>query len=740
MQPNVSRLQEEAGLAFYDPIEAARFVLYTDRPVEPQPADTETFAFPVETAVTIETRELIIPKRVAVYIRTPDGEHVDTFRERPADRQVIEEDRLLDVTSTAMKLYLMVPKPFELASNPEERTTVISLSRSREVTIGLRSFHERPAATIETPMEPEPVMQALTAAGSALKTRSCERAYPTLRGHPPAFEPAEELSIPDAIEPPDPDVEVRIPPKWEYIYPVAPLVFYLGATLRPGGPPAIEAGDWSYPLATPRADPEAFTTSVHRTLQQVFLMDCLTRTEGLFEVDLDERRRLDETLDLDFRSLYDAPIEVQLRAYLDVPYERIEPVAPRWHLCVDVEPTARHVPVLPYLLDDLALIRPVEPSEPVDPDPEIDAAVEDFLRTSDGGGSGSPKGPAEFDRPDRWLIEEEMFTLEPVPSVEHAYLGEGLPVRRNKASLETFERRLEYDGLTSEGIEVTIVCNDGSMADETAVEEYYGVHDLIQYSVDIEYELDREELAAVLGQNIDLLHYIGHIDKEGFACSDGHLDAAEIDDIDVDTFLLNACNSYYQGQALIDAGAKAGVTSLTEVTNDQANRLGRTMARALNAGFTLRSALALTSITTRLLHYLVLGDGSRQLVQCQSGIPFLADVIDADLDEERVTVDLLGFPARDYGQGSFWSPSLDGVTRAFLVYGHADQFELTIDQFFEYLSVQSFPVTVDGTLHWSNELDREKLTTLLVGLKDLRAGDGTRTRVSDLHRSLHQEK
>ena len=737
MQPNVSRLKEEAGLAFYDPIEAARFVLYTDRPVEPEPTDPEAFAFPVETAVTIETRELVIPQRAPVYVRTLDGEHVGTFRGRMTDSYESADDRLLDLTSTAMKLYLVVPGPFELVSKPEERVLVVSLPGSRALSIGIRSFHERPAATIETPAEPEPVMRALTAAGSALKTRSCERAYPTLRGHPPAFEPADELSIPDAIELPNPDVEVWVPPKWEYIYPVAPLVFYLGATLRPGGPPVIEAGNWSYPLAPPGADPDAFATSAHRTLQQVFFMDCLTRTEGLFEVDLDERRRLDG-IDLDFESLYDAPLEVQLRTYLDVPYERIEPALPKWHLCVDIEPTAQHVPVLPYLLDDLALIRSVDPPEPAEPDPEVDAAVEDFLRTSNS--SSSPGDPEEFDRPDRWLIEEEMFTLDPAPALEHAYLGEGLPVRRNKASLETFERRLEYDGLTSEGIEVTIVCNDGSMADETAVEEYYGVHDLIQYSVDIEYELDREELATVLGQDVDLLHYVGHIDEEGFACSDGHFDASELDDIGVDTFLLNACNSYYQGQALIDAGAKAGVTSLTQVTNDEANRLGRTMARALNAGFTLRSAFSLTSIPTSALHYLVLGDGGRQLVQCPSGVPFLVDVIDADLDGDTATVDLFAFPARDYGQGSFWSPSLGEQTLAYLVYGRIDRFELTVDQLFEYLSVQSFPVTVDGQLYWSNEINREKLTTLLITLEDLRASDCTPTNVVDLHRALQQEE
>lgn len=734
MQPNVSPLEDEAGLSLYDPIEAARFFLYTDRPVKPESADPDAFAFPVETAVTVEARELVVPKRVAVYVRTLDGEHVDTFREQPAGKQVVEEDRLLDLTSTAMKLYMRIPGPFELVSDSEERTTVISLPAASEILIGLRSLHEHPAATIETPAEPEPVMRALTATGSALKTRSCERAYPTLRGHPPAFEPADELSIPNSIEPPAPDVEIWVPPKWEYIYPVAPLVFYLGATLRPGGPPVIEAGNWSYPLASPGAEPAAFETGVHRTLQQVFFMDCLTRTEGLFEVDLDERRRFNGIFDLDFETLYDAPIEVQLQTYLDVPYERIEPMVPNWHLCVDIEPAGQHVPVLPYLLDDLALIRAAEPPEPAEPDPEADAAVEDFFRTSNP--SGSSGGPEEPDRPDRWLIEEEMFTPEPAPALEHAYLGEGLPVRRNKASLETFERRLEYDGLTSERIEVTIVCNDGSMADETTVEEYYGVHDLIQYSVDIEYELDCEELAALLGRDVDLLHYIGHIDEEGFACSDGHLDASELDDVGVDTFLLNACSSYYQGQALIDAGAKAGVTSLTQVTNDEANRLGRTMARALNAGFTLRSAFSLTSIPTSALHYLVLGDGGRQLVQCQSGAPFLADVIDADLDEERVTLDMFAFPARDYGQGSFWSPRLDKVSRAYLVYGHADRFDLSVDQFFEYLSVQSFPVTVDGTLYWSNELDRQKLTTLLVGIEDLGASDSVRTRVVDLHRAL----
>ncbi|PSP77085.1 hypothetical protein BRC81_10655 [Halobacteriales archaeon QS_1_68_20] len=732
MQPHVTPLEDDAGLSLYDPIESARSVLYTDRPVDPRPADEATFPFPVGMAVSVEVSRLAVPKLDVVHVRAPDGTYVDAFEGRVGERYEADGDRLLDFSSTALKLYVAVPGPFEIAGDPGGRETVVTLSAPGEAVVGVRSFHERPGRTVETPAEPEPVVRALSATGSALKTLSPERSFPTLRGHPPVFEPADELSIPDGIEPPDTDVTIWVPPKWEFVYPVSPLVYYLGATVLPGGPPCIQAGNWTFPLGPPDGDPEAFQTQVIRALKQVFFMDCLTRTEGLYPVELRERRALGEDLDLDLAALYDAPLAAQVRAFLDVPYSVVEGHLPSWHLCVDVEPTADHVTALPYLLDDLALIRCPSPREPADPDPEVDQALSEFVR--------SPERPEDVRSGDRTTDSEEVFMPEPTPAMEHAYMGKGLPLRRNKLTPAALERRLDYDDPPADSITVRIVCNDEMMADEAAVEEYYGVHDLVQYSVDIDYELTRAELAEVLRADVDLLHYVGHIDGRGFTCADEPLDARELDDVGVDMFLLNACDSYAQGRALLDAGAKAGVTSLTEVSNKAATRLGRTMARALNAGFTLRSALSLTAIDSAAVYYIVLGDGGRQLVQCPSGVPILADVVDADLDAEVSTVDLFAFPGTNFGQGTFTKPALGDPGHHCLLFGPLDRFTCSVDDVGRYFSTQSMPVTVDGKLHWSDEVDSGRLESLLSKIEELRAVDRTRRRIVDFFRPLRVEQ
>ena len=718
MNPDVKPLVDDAGLSIYDPIENARYVLYTDRDVVPLPASPDRLAFPVGTAVSIRVETLVIPKRDSVHVRTVRGDHLETFPGNRSNRYTANETRLLELTSSAMILYLAVPGPFEIVSNDAERALEVRFPTESEVVVGARSFHEHPAATIETPPEPEAVMQALSVSGSALKTLSCERSYPTLRGHPPAFTYADELSIPDSLKPPDVDIQIRVPPTWEYIYPVAPLVFYLGASLRPGTTPQIEVGSWSFPLASADEDASVFTDRVHRALQQVFFLDCLTRTEGLYQIDLHERQQLQDVLDLDFEALYDQPLEQQVRAYLDVPYRAIEDHLPSWHLCVDVQPVAQNVEALPYILDDLALIRSPLPPEPAELDDEMDEAITGFVRSSKEQQNPTTPIVRSTDTGESPMANE-VFSPSAAPTIEHAYLGDGLPLRRNKGSLESFERRLEYDAPTGDSISVKIVCNDPEMADEASVEEYYGVHDLVQYAVDVEYDLSRAELTSVLHEEVDFLHYIGHIDEAGFECADGKLDAHDLSNVGVDTFLLNACTSYEQGHALIDRGAKAGVSSLSLVSNTAANRLGRTMARALNAGFTLRSALSLTDYTTSATQYLVLGDGGRQLVQAESGVPCLVDIVQTDAQAGEVTVELFGFPASGYGQGTFWEPTLGQTSKNHLVFGYIDQYTLAIRELFDHLSIQSYPVIAGDRLYWSNELDHEKLATLVSELEDL---------------------
>jgi len=114
------------------------------------------------------------------------------------------------------------------------------------------------------------------------------------------------------------------------------------------------------------------------------------------------------------------------------------------------------------------------------------------------------------------------------------------------------------------------------MSEEDIVEEFYGARDLFEFDISVYYELTGAELREVLHSDADFLHYIGHVDEDGFQCADGMFDARTMETVEVDAFLLNACQSYKQGQALVDRGvSEASSRSPTSATTPQFASGGR---------------------------------------------------------------------------------------------------------------------------------------------------------------------
>jgi len=56
-----------------------------------------------------------------------------------------------------------------------------------------------------------------------------------------------------------------------------------------------------------------FEEEVERVLKQVFFLDCITRTEGFYLVNLHEPNAIEDQVDLNFEYLYDQPIGRQLK-------------------------------------------------------------------------------------------------------------------------------------------------------------------------------------------------------------------------------------------------------------------------------------------------------------------------------------------------------------------------------------------------------------------------------------------
>jgi hypothetical protein len=555
-------------------------------------------------------------------------------------------------------------------------------------------------------------MRAVSLLGSALKTTTAERSYPTLRGHPPLIERGSQFEAPDGLEPPETGVRLELPETHRHVYVAAPLAYYLGAEVVPGASPRIVTDEgFAYDLD----GLDGFEKSVERVLKQTFFLDCLTRTEGYYQVDLHERQTLESTLDLDFADLYDRSIGEQLEAYLRVPYETIEPHLPEWKLTAHVTPSAPNVELLPFVANDLAVVT-TPATQPTSGSSVQANAVDDFLRRAPTPPSPSATPAAgEFTRsagtrsqqvdPDQ---SKQTYVQPPeTDSLEQAWLGPGIPIGASKATLQAYRNRLSREPVEGD-IGITVVCNDPKMAEERdAVESVYGSRDELPFEVRTHYELTVDELRSVLAEETEFLHYIGHIDEDGFQCPDGALDVTTIDSLGVDSFLLNACQSYEQGMELIERGAIAGIVTLNDVVNSGAVDIGRSLARLLNHGFPIRTSLDIARQNSYIgSDYIVVGDGGFCVTQVQAVLPNMCKI---DRLDDGFAVDYRTYPAAAFELGSLVVPYVPGNERYYLSSGTVDTFHLTKSELNDFLSMETIPVMVDNQLLWSDELDISRI-------------------------------
>jgi len=685
LEVSFSTLDDEPGLVVTDLIERNQFRLFTDRPVSPTPADPAGHHFPIDAAVTVGAAAIELPTVVSVYVRDDTGrmlaetEH-SAYEEFPPGSYSLE-------LCGPIKIYLRVEGGVTVASDVNR--TRIEFDGECEVRVGARSHHEGPAATITTTGDPVDVMAAVSEFSSALKTTSPERSYPTLRGHPPLVELGDRLRIPNGIESPQTGVRLELPPEYQSIYVATPLAYYVAAEVVPGDRPRLVTDTgFEHDLDTMRG----FETEVERVLKQTFFLDCVTRTEGYYSVDLHERSAVETDLDLDFEWLYDQPLATQLEQYLQIPFGAVEEAVPEWRLTSHVAPTPENVELLPFVTNDLAVVR--TPQDQPTPSSEVQtAAADEFFRDSTFTRSAAADGAA------RSYVQPET-----ADSLEQSWVGEGAPIGASKATSTAFYNRLDRTPAADGDIGITVVCNDPRMADERdVVDEVYGSREELPFDVRVHHGLTRRELRKVLSAEADLLHYIGHIDAEGFECADGKLDATTLETAGPDAFLLNACQSYEQGSALIDAGAIAGIVTLSDVINSGAVRMGRMLARLLNRGFPVGSALEVARDDSIIgEQYTVIGDSSLSLARTDGGPPNVCVVRRLD---DGYELDWQTHPSTRVGMGSMVMPWINDENQYHLWSAASKTFHMTREELQQFLSLETVPVKIDGALVWSDELD-----------------------------------
>jgi len=680
MKPEFTALVEPDGVRITDPIERTQFDLHASESVSPEMTESGSFYFPVDTAVSVRTRSLRTTKGLDVYVRDMDGDLVGQSS-GGSELDLPVDAYNLELANTQMKVYLAVES--EVAITGSTEAVEISFGGETRVEVGARSLHQTPAGTITLPDDVEATMDAVSLLGSALKTTTCERSFPTLRGHPPLLEPGEEFTVEGDVTRPETGVTLEVPADRESVFVAAPLAYYLGADVVPGEDPRLVTDDFARSLDAP----DGFQPEVQRVLQQVFFLDCVTRTEGYYEVDLRERQQLEPKVDLDFPSLYDASLAEQVRRYLEIPFGVVEPHLPQWKVTMDVSPTHENVAVLPFAADELAFVRCPDEPDPsvVEPEP---SELESFYRSAPGD-----------DAPATDVIQPE-----PADTIEHVWVGDEMPIGASKATPEALKRRL--DVTPEHHISVDVVCNDDRMREEDVVGDIYGTRDIYDFDVSLHNDLTTAELRDLLESETDFLHYIGHVTDEGIQCSDGFLDAGTLDDCGVRSFVLNGCRSYQQGEKLVEKGSQVGVVTLAKVGNEPATEIGTDLARLLNHGFSMQSALSVvTDVNPLDRQYVVIGDGSTEFVKPRCSAP---TVLTPERTQNDFQLKFQPYPTTELALGGLRTNKI-GDDAIYTVNSSVLNRDISREHLNEYLDSEVNPIMVGGDLRWTDEISIDDL-------------------------------
>ena len=681
IEPEFATVVGGPDVRIKDPIERTEFDFYSLTDVEPVPASTDPFEFPVDSAVQVRTARLETATNLNVIIRTKDGEMLKEAANMQEVRVPHGEYLIQPLTSKVM-VYVLVESSITLRRT--DRGVAFDFGAKVDVRIGARSFHNRPAAIIDTSEDPEDMMQAVSMLSSSLKTTTPERSFPASRGHPPLITLKDELRIPDNLVRPDTGVRIEVPAKLKPIYVVSPLAFYLGAEIVPGEDMKLVT-DTGYEKSLRR--PNGFQPEVRRVLQQIFFLDCITRTEGALKIDLKERNEVEPKVDLDFATLYDQPVAKQLEKYLEIPYETLEEYMPKWKATLDIEPEPKRVEMLSHAANDLAIVRcPPEPDpSEIKPQPE---ELTEFYRS------------ASNDQENQET--PSIINIDSADSIEHMWAGDGFAIDASKANADAFRRRFDIEPKGE--IEVHVVCNDPEMLDENVVGDIYGIEETYALNVNSHEKVTKDELRELLTTPNDFLHYIGHVTTEGIECTDGLLDTRELDEVNLRTFVLNGCQSYVQGNELVRRGSVAGVVTLSKVGNKAACEIGLLLARLLNNGYPLQAAVSVSKQKNLSGNqYAVVGDGSVELVKSDGGNPVLSNIQKEENGSFSVTID--SFPINGGASlGSVHMSFIGDNTSYYLNSGNFAVDGLSASEIDEYLNVGMFPVAVADEIYWSKEI------------------------------------
>lgn len=690
--------EDTPGFRVRDDAEGRELPFRTPERVALEAADTTGFPAPVDAAVSVETTAVTFDRRDYLTVRERDGEFVAAVEPDDPYREQARVERVIGVSSP-VRCYLRVTGPFAVEVGTELMR--VSFESPSTVTVGARSLHRRPAATVTTTDDLSDLAVAVSSLSSALKTTAPERSYPTMRGHPPLLERGDALSVPASVQPAEAAVELVVPPERGAVYAVAPLAYYLGADVCIGAADSVGGnssggarGVVSTPAGTrPLDEGRSFEDAVAGALKRAVLVDGVVRSAGAFAAPVVEEEGVLGVLDADGSALYDAPSWERFEAALGLPEDVVDSAWPYWGQTAYVAPEPGRVGALPFAVDALAVVR--EPSaSPVDHTTVAEPRVTPSSARSQSAGADRRSAPS-FVEPDA-----------PDDALATTWFDDAVAVGATNGVVDGYLHGLsERDG---SGVNVLVACTDPVMLEESG--QLDAVYDgRLDVSIDVERLVgpSPDDLATALtGGDHDFLHFVGHVTDDGLQCVGGTLDAATLEDVAVDSFLLNGCASFRQARALVEAGAAGGVGTFEDVLNRDAITVGRTMARLFRLGFTLSAALhVVREYSPAGRRYLVVGDGRVQLAQEEGGASPLYRVTTAADGGYRL--DAVAFPTRAFGVGvsQDWQDAEDVA----LLPSVMEPQSVTAAELRAAMQLRSTVLAVDGDLHFTDSLEELSL-------------------------------
>jgi hypothetical protein len=378
----------------------------------------------------------------------------------------------------------------------------------------------------------------------------------------------------------------HLPPDFGLLYSAAPLAYYLGAPVL-ADDEAFVAFDSACPVRLEERGEEEWMGEM---LRRTFYLDCAVRHAWLSKGELDgldvEEFLGTEACDV-FRMTAGERFLLYARAE-DVPG------LPAWHMASYLDPVAKSVEALPYLLRSLSAIYSPR-STPTTERGLVSMAVRDFLGRRmhlyiAGGGGACP------------VV---------VPSLREAgsqlWFSSGYPIDAAKASVRAFENRRKYG--RNNQVRVGVICNEPAM--EREVDVIVNALADAPASIQVYWDAGKAQFAGVFARGFDVVQLIGHCGPRGFKCNDGYALVEDIGENNTPMFFFNSCSSHLEAAGLIEKGSVCGVATFFRVLEEAAVDVCRNFYRVLGAGYSASMALDASRQCSVLgKEYLLLGDGS----------------------------------------------------------------------------------------------------------------------------------